>query len=329
MALDFPNSPNINDKYTVGETEYTWDGTKWKASAIPLSAPDLASATLTGNNINGNRFTSETFTLSATASNEGLPASARDVKIVATPQVVANPLTDNVTAQGTVSYSDAVVMHPSSENNWSHIGWAGPPFNRYIAYATGGSNSYQWVWSTDGATWNQFQGPKGASTYAGINWCYRTVDQKIYVGNAGQNTTYNTISTLSQLLNYENDGQNWVTSRPHDNPSHRTGMFYDERHDRIVAYRGPWDVSNTYVTVMPFPSALDDTGWVSCGGIGGAHVYGKGIFDNGTNSWYVGSSSPHNEATYNNAWSLDLSQSTPSIQSFQYTRDNNNIHAGI
>jgi hypothetical protein len=30
MALDFPASPSIGDKYTVGGVTWTWDGTTWK-----------------------------------------------------------------------------------------------------------------------------------------------------------------------------------------------------------------------------------------------------------------------------------------------------------
>lgn len=38
MALNFPDSPSVNDKYTVGSTTWIWDGTVWNsttASIIP------------------------------------------------------------------------------------------------------------------------------------------------------------------------------------------------------------------------------------------------------------------------------------------------------
>jgi len=32
MALNFPDSPSVNDTYTVGSTTWTWDGTVWNSS---------------------------------------------------------------------------------------------------------------------------------------------------------------------------------------------------------------------------------------------------------------------------------------------------------
>jgi len=31
MALNFPNSPSVNERYTVGSTTWIWDGTVWNA----------------------------------------------------------------------------------------------------------------------------------------------------------------------------------------------------------------------------------------------------------------------------------------------------------
>ena len=31
MAIDFPNSPTLNDTFTVGDRTWTWDGTRWEA----------------------------------------------------------------------------------------------------------------------------------------------------------------------------------------------------------------------------------------------------------------------------------------------------------
>lgn len=33
MAINFPNSPSVNDTHVVGDVTYTWDGTSWTASA--------------------------------------------------------------------------------------------------------------------------------------------------------------------------------------------------------------------------------------------------------------------------------------------------------
>ena len=32
MAIDFPNSPVLNDTFTVGDRTWTWDGTRWEAA---------------------------------------------------------------------------------------------------------------------------------------------------------------------------------------------------------------------------------------------------------------------------------------------------------
>jgi hypothetical protein len=34
MAIDFPNSPSLNDTFTVGDRTWTWDGTRWESVQI-------------------------------------------------------------------------------------------------------------------------------------------------------------------------------------------------------------------------------------------------------------------------------------------------------
>ena len=35
MAIDFPNSPSVNDVFTAGNgVKYTWDGTKWTSTSL-------------------------------------------------------------------------------------------------------------------------------------------------------------------------------------------------------------------------------------------------------------------------------------------------------
>ena len=41
-AIDFPNSPVINDTYTIGNKTWTWDGIKWNASTPTKSIDDLS-----------------------------------------------------------------------------------------------------------------------------------------------------------------------------------------------------------------------------------------------------------------------------------------------
>ena len=35
-ALNFPSTPSVDDKYTVGTTTWTWDGTAWNSSTLAL-----------------------------------------------------------------------------------------------------------------------------------------------------------------------------------------------------------------------------------------------------------------------------------------------------
>lgn len=34
MAINFPNSPSLNEEYTNGSTTWIWDGTKWLLKII-------------------------------------------------------------------------------------------------------------------------------------------------------------------------------------------------------------------------------------------------------------------------------------------------------
>lgn len=36
MAIDFPNSPGVNELFTSGNTTYQWDGGKWISLTTPV-----------------------------------------------------------------------------------------------------------------------------------------------------------------------------------------------------------------------------------------------------------------------------------------------------
>jgi hypothetical protein len=38
MAIDFPNSPTVNDIYTVGDSSWQYDGEKWLSLGAPAPA---------------------------------------------------------------------------------------------------------------------------------------------------------------------------------------------------------------------------------------------------------------------------------------------------
>ena len=45
MAINFPNSPSLNDTYTVGSTTYTWDGTAWVTGSVSSPTFELVQDT--------------------------------------------------------------------------------------------------------------------------------------------------------------------------------------------------------------------------------------------------------------------------------------------
>lgn len=40
-AIDFPNSPSVNDTFTVGDKTWRWDGVYWRILALPSSISTL------------------------------------------------------------------------------------------------------------------------------------------------------------------------------------------------------------------------------------------------------------------------------------------------
>ena len=69
MAIDFPNSPTVNDTHTSAGVTWKWDGTTWKADGVTSSytLPTASSTVLGGVKI-GSGLTMTGETLSADAS---------------------------------------------------------------------------------------------------------------------------------------------------------------------------------------------------------------------------------------------------------------------
>lgn len=53
MALNFPNSPVLNDTYEASGVTYVWDGVKWTSkgstSGLPLVPDENGNVIITGN----------------------------------------------------------------------------------------------------------------------------------------------------------------------------------------------------------------------------------------------------------------------------------------
>lgn len=99
MAIDFPNSPTLNDTHTSAGVTWKWDGTTWKAEGVTSSytLPTAAANTKGGIKI-GSGLTMTGETLSADASAITVQEEGSSLATAAT---TLNFVGGNVTASGT------------------------------------------------------------------------------------------------------------------------------------------------------------------------------------------------------------------------------------
>ena len=99
MAINFPNSPSVNDQHTAAGVTWTWDGTTWKADGVTSSyvLPTAAANTLGGIKV-GTGLAINSGTLSATASAITVQEEGTSLNVAAT---TLNFVGGNVTATGT------------------------------------------------------------------------------------------------------------------------------------------------------------------------------------------------------------------------------------
>ena len=99
MAINFPNSPALNDQHTAAGVTWTWDGTTWKADGVTSSyvLPTAAANTKGGVKI-GSGLTMTGETLAASASAITVQEEGSSLNIAAT---TLNFVGGNVTATGT------------------------------------------------------------------------------------------------------------------------------------------------------------------------------------------------------------------------------------
>ena len=99
MAINFPNSPALNDQHTSAGVTWTWDGTTWKADGVTSSyvLPTAAANTKGGVKI-GSGLTMTGETLAASASAITVQEEGNSLNIAATTLNFVGP---NVTATGT------------------------------------------------------------------------------------------------------------------------------------------------------------------------------------------------------------------------------------
>jgi len=55
MALNFPNSPSLNETFQASGVTYVWDGVKWtskgSSSGLPIVPDENGNVVITGNSI--------------------------------------------------------------------------------------------------------------------------------------------------------------------------------------------------------------------------------------------------------------------------------------
>jgi len=85
MAIDFPDSPSVNDTYVAGGKTYKWDGTAWEIYG-PNFNPDILYTDTTNNRVGINN-TSPTVDLDVT----GNAAVSGDLSVSGTISGVEDP----------------------------------------------------------------------------------------------------------------------------------------------------------------------------------------------------------------------------------------------
>jgi hypothetical protein len=51
MAIDFPNSPAVDDIYTVGSRTWTWTGTNWELKSSAFGAGTVGTTELADSSV--------------------------------------------------------------------------------------------------------------------------------------------------------------------------------------------------------------------------------------------------------------------------------------
>ena len=48
MAINFPNTPNLNDTHSANNLTWKWDGTTWKVGVTTINAATIPGISTTG-----------------------------------------------------------------------------------------------------------------------------------------------------------------------------------------------------------------------------------------------------------------------------------------
>jgi hypothetical protein len=109
MAIDYPNSPSLNDEFTVGTTTWTYNGTAWVVSlgdasiaTGAITADKLASDSVTTAKILNANVTAAKLASDAVTTAKILDANVTAAKLANTAVTAGSYTTANITvdAQG-------------------------------------------------------------------------------------------------------------------------------------------------------------------------------------------------------------------------------------
>jgi len=279
--INFPSPPlEVGETYEANGIGYTWDGQKWVANADrgreTMQAPEIGSVTLTDTGASGDRFTSEVFDVAVNMTENGDPASEKQLKIELGGAVVTRPSTDEISDVTTVPFADNFEINQLNDNNWSIVLWAGPPFNAYLAFSSGSSNDNM-AWSADGRNWTRMASTYGGEPYAlyAGSWTNNSVAYHpdlqalytVYTRIVGGNY-YADIRVMTELDGVWTDAQQSVASR-----SYGCGwghLQWNEGAQRwsmcMTSVQNIGSHVNTTMMLSPVGQDAPTSGWVEIGG---------------------------------------------------------------
>ena len=115
MAINFPNSPAVNDTFTVGGISFTFTGVKWESGAVVELSSDTT-PTLGGNLDGGAKNINNVGVITATGFSGNLTGNADTATTATTASALGSgatgsdlTLSGNLTVNGTTTTIDTAV----------------------------------------------------------------------------------------------------------------------------------------------------------------------------------------------------------------------------
>lgn len=156
------------DLYLVNRVGISYKATGAEVKAILSRAPVIASVTLSEVTPGGNRFTSQSFAVTATMTEDGIPVSTKKLKAWVDTTGSRVPLTSAITQVTQTPAVGWTLRTPSSDaSSWYEIAWS-PELGLFAAGATSGA--IRAMTSPDGVTWTSRTVPDANKQWGGMCW---------------------------------------------------------------------------------------------------------------------------------------------------------------